>query len=89
MISGAPPTFEAHCEKTKRARIQIEKALVGINVSLRFMADLLVGAFGFVLALLFAKYVLIMRPGPETADEAWSRWWARAGRASLSCRWWR
>lgn len=53
--------FSAHHENMKKARNRMEKALVASNVSLKFFADLLVGAFGFVLALFFAKYFLIMR----------------------------
>lgn len=57
--------FEANAVKSKKSRIQIEKALVGSQATLKFMADLLVGAFGFVLALFFAKYFLIMRQTEE------------------------
>lgn len=53
--------FETHAAKAKKARIQKEKALVGSTATLKFLADLMVGAFGFILALFFAKYFLIIR----------------------------
>lgn len=53
--------FALNAAAQKKARARFEKALVASNVSLKFFADLLVGAFGFVLALFFAKYFLIIR----------------------------
>lgn len=53
--------FAAHAAKMKKVRVQVEKSLVGSNALLKFMADLMVGAFGFILALFFTKYFLIVR----------------------------
>lgn len=54
--------FSEHAAKMKKSRVQLEKALVGSNALLKTLADLMVGAFGFILALFFTKYFLIVRP---------------------------
>ena len=57
--------FAAHAVKMKQARVKMEKALVGSNALLKTLADLMVGAFGFILALFFTKYFLIVRTTEE------------------------
>jgi len=57
--------FAAHAKLAKDQRTRIEKAAVGSNAMLKFFADLMVGAFGFVLALFFTKYFLIVRTTEE------------------------
>jgi hypothetical protein len=53
--------FDANAKQQKKRRGEMEKVVVAGNAYLKFFADLLVGAFGFMLALFFAKYFLIMR----------------------------
>lgn len=53
--------FDAHAKQQKKRNVELQKALVAGNAYLKFFADLLVGTFGFMLALFFAKYFLIVR----------------------------
>jgi len=53
--------FRENAMAQKKQRGWIEKLVVSSNAYLKFFADLLVGAFGFVLALFFTKYFLIIR----------------------------
>jgi hypothetical protein len=53
--------FRDNATEQKRKRSGVEKLVVASNAYLKFFADLLVGAFGFVLALFFTKYFLIVR----------------------------
>ncbi|MBI4861250.1 MAG: hypothetical protein HY815_13475 [Candidatus Riflebacteria bacterium] len=50
-----------HAQAQKRRRVEMEKVKVASTAYLKFFADILVGAFGFVLALFFMKYFLITR----------------------------
>jgi hypothetical protein len=53
--------FDAHVKAQKKKRVDMEKVVVASNAYLKLFADVLVGAFGFMLALFFAKYFLIVR----------------------------
>lgn len=53
--------FDAHAKHQKKRNIDLQKAMVAGNAYLKFFADLLVGTFGFMLALFFTKYFLIVR----------------------------
>jgi hypothetical protein len=52
---------EENIRVQKKRREDVEKLSVAGNAYLKFFADILVGAFGFVLVLFFLKYFLVMR----------------------------